>query len=347
MPLLSLMIFVDKLKEKKVLFLDDWKGLTVARKVVQCTFTLYSIYIGYKFYHFYLWATGQSQIYVPRPPSVEAFLPISALVGLKQFIFTGIYDFVHPAGLTILLAALAISLLFRRGFCGWICPIGLLSEILDWVGRKIGLGFKFIGLYVYPLYSIKYLLLGFFIYMIFWKMDIGQTMAFLKSPYNLVVDGKMLLFFLEPGRISLLVLTGLIVLSLIVRNFWCRFACPYGALLGIIAFLSPLYMRRDDKKCAHCKRCSEVCPGGIDVSSRSSVRVAECIGCMECAGVCPEKECLEPVIAGRISLNPYIVGLGVVLLFLGAWLAAFLTGHWDNHVPAYMWRRFYMLFMGR
>ncbi len=330
-----------------MLLFDDRKGVAIARKVVQCSFTLYSIYIGYRFYHFYLWATGQSPVYVQRPPSVEAFLPISALIGLKQFIFTGIYDFVHPAGLTVLLAALAISFFFRRGFCGWICPVGLLSELLDWTGRKVGMGFKFVGLYTYPFYSLKYLLLGFFTYMIFWKMDLGQAMAFLKSPYNLVVDGRMLLFFLEPGRISLIILAGLFVLSMIVRNFWCRFACPYGALLGIMALPGPVYLHRDDKRCVQCKRCVEVCPAGIEVNCKSRVRVPECVGCMECAGACPEKGCIQPVLAGRIPFSPYFVGFGVVLLFLGAWLAAYLTGHWDNQVPAHMWQRFYMLFIGR
>ena len=323
------------------------RAISISRKIVQCCFALYAIYIGYRFYNFYLWAVGRSQIHVQRPSSVEAFLPISALVGLKQFLFTGVYDFVHPAGLTILLAALAISFLLRRGFCGWICPIGLLSEIMAWIGAKTGICFSLSGWKVYSLYAVKYLLLGFFIYIIFWKMDSTQATAFLRSPYNLTADGRMLLFFLQPGRTAVVVLVLLMVFSLLIRNFWCRFACPYGALLGLAAWAGPLYVRRDPKKCASCMGCARVCPASIEVYSKERIRLPECIGCMECVEACPEKGCLGPVAAGRFRINPYAVGAAVVLFFLGSWLAAQLTGHWDSRVPAHMWIRFYSIFMAR
>ena len=87
----------------------------------------------------YLWASSQSDIYVPRPPSVEAFLPISALVNLKRLVLTGQFDTIHPAGLTIFMAALVIGLLLRKGFCGWICPVGFASNLAEAFSRRFKL----------------------------------------------------------------------------------------------------------------------------------------------------------------------------------------------------------------
>lgn len=107
------------------------------RIFIQSVFALLCLGAGYQFFHFYLWAVGKSDVYVPRPPSVEGFLPISALLGLKRFVLTGRYDDVHPAGLTIFLAALTIALLLRKGFCGWICPVGFASNLIEKAGKKI------------------------------------------------------------------------------------------------------------------------------------------------------------------------------------------------------------------
>jgi len=101
------------------------------RTLVQSGFAAFCLFAGYQFYHFYLWAMGESEVYVPRPPSVEGFLPISALLGLKRLMLTGRYDEIHPAGLTIFLSALIIALLLRKGFCGWICPVGFCPNLIE------------------------------------------------------------------------------------------------------------------------------------------------------------------------------------------------------------------------
>ena len=73
----------------------------------------------------------------PRPAAAEAFLPLSALLGLKRFLLTGQYDPIHPAGLTILLVALCTAILCRRGFCGYLCPVGWLSGLLARLGHGL------------------------------------------------------------------------------------------------------------------------------------------------------------------------------------------------------------------
>lgn len=266
--------------------------LSPLRKLIQGGFIIFCLWMGYRFYLFYLWAIGKSEIYVPRPPSVEGFLPISALMGLKRFVLTGNYDVIHPAGLTIFIAALAIAFLLRKGFCGWICPVGFVSNLAELAGKKIKSLFRTPVWIDYPLISLKYILLGFFCYLILWKMGIKALEGFIQTPYNMAADAKMLLFFLDPTKLSLWILASLVIISFFQRNFWCRYLCPYGALLGILAIASPFQVKRDKTTCIDCQKCDKICPSAIRVSSKNSVRTPECIGCLECLAVCPQKDCL-------------------------------------------------------
>ena len=317
--------------------------INTLRTLVQAGFTLICLDAGYRFYHFYRWAMGASEVYVPRPPSVEGFLPISALLGLKRLVLTGHYDDVHPAGLTILLSAMVIAILLRKGFCGWICPVGFVSNLLEKASKKI----RFIRhLPVWldiPLLSLKYLLLAFFCYVILWQMNVRQVDAFIHSAYNKIVDGKMLLFFLKPSSLTVQVMVFLVLISLVLRNFWCRYLCPYGALLGVFSFLSPSRVKREETLCIDCKKCNKVCPGSIRVSQKKTVWHAECIGCMECIAVCPQKDCLTLSMPKLKKPSPYWLPAAVITLFLLFWAVAVYTGHWQTSVTPEEARKIYPL----
>lgn len=315
----------------------------VIRRTVQASFTLFCIFVGWRFHAFVQWARGHSETFVVRPPSVEGFLPISALLGLKRFLFTGQWDPVHPAGLTILVAALVMAWLFRKGFCGYICPVGLLSNMLEKVGRRMRLALVPVAWVDYPLMAVKYVLLGFFLYTVGFGMSLRSIEEFIRAPYNLVADAKMLDFFLAPSSTALLVLAGLVVLSVIFRNFWCRFLCPYGALLGLCSLLSPLSVKRNVETCVDCGKCTDICPGGIEVSAKNGVNSPECMGCSACVGVCPVKGCLS-IRAGRKRVPFWTVALGSVAVLLLAYTIATATGNWDAAMPSAMIRRIYMAF---
>ncbi|MEJ2033227.1 MAG: 4Fe-4S binding protein [Deltaproteobacteria bacterium] len=313
------------------------------RRLVQGGFALFCLYAGYRFYLFYLWAAGRTEFYVPRPPSVEAFLPISALVSLKRLVLTGRFDTIHPAGLTIFLAALAIGFLLRKGFCGWICPVGFLSNLIESIGRRFRLRRRPPAWLDYPLLSLKYLLLFFFVYLILVRMDLAAIEAFQRSPYNLVVDAKMLFFFLAPSAPSLWVMGGLVAASFFLRNFWCRYLCPYGALLGLLALASPVDVNRDEENCRDCRKCDRVCPGSIRVSQKKTVRSPECIGCSECVSACPARDCLTVKAADRWQVPGLALPLAVLALFLAFWGWAVLSGHWHSEVPVEVMKRVYAL----
>ena len=314
-------------------------GLARTRTLVQAGFGLFCLWAGFRFYAFYLWALERSDTYAARPPSVEAFLPISALLAFKRLVLTGLWDRVHPAGLTILIAALAVSWALRKGFCGWICPVGFFSNLLEKAGRPIALPPlpRWVEL---PLLSLKYLLLAFFAWVILIGMDLRAIDSFLRSPYNLAADAKMLQFFLPPSALTVAVLGFLVLVSLVIRNFWCRFLCPYGALLGLLSLTGPLRVRRDPAACIDCGRCDRVCPASIRVSRAGPVRHPECVGCMGCVEACPREGCLSLAAGGR-ALPFRAFPLAVVGLFLLFYLGAVLTGRWETAIPPEMFRPLY------
>ncbi len=320
-------------------------NIPVLRKGVQIAYGLFCIYTGLEFYRFYLWAMGGSQ-YVPRPPAVEAFLPISALMSLKRLIYTGSWDMVHPAGLAIFIAILASALLFRRGFCGYVCPVGLLSDMLEKAGRAAHICIGMPRLARYPMLAVKYLLLGFFAWIILVKMDIPSIESFLQAPYNITVDARMLMFFLEPTVTAAGVMAGIAAISIILRHYWCTYCCPYGALLGLIALFSPLHVKRNDSSCKDCHRCQQACPADIQIWDKQHVRVPECIGCMECIAACPEENCLElGAIGTGKGLRWWIIPAGTVAILAAAWIAAKLTGHWHSMIPDQQFRQLYRIFL--
>ncbi len=314
------------------------------RRISQSLFTIFCLIVGVQFYQFYLWATGSTASFTHRPPAVEAFLPLGALVGLKRLLLSGEYDSIHPAGLTIFLAVLFLGLFLRKGFCGWICPIGFASNLAEWVGKKLTILINLTALPLWldlPLLSLKYLLLGFFAWIILWNMSLQDLNDFYSSPYNMISDAKMLHFFLEPSRLASFIMLGLLFLSFIVKNLWCRYLCPYGALLGLLAVFSPFQIRREDELCIDCKKCEQVCPGSIQITARHTVRNSECIGCLECLPVCPRKGCLQLSLPAKITPSPLLLPSLVIGIFLFFWLIAQMTGHWQSAISPATFQHYY------
>jgi len=316
------------------------------RLAVQAAFTMFCIYVGIRFAAFLAWALGKSDVFVAKPGAVEGFLPISALMGLRQLLSTGIWDRVHPAGLSIFIAILLMAFLFRKGFCGYICPVGFISNLLERLGRRMRMAFvptKWVDL---PLTGVKYLLLGGFCFAVF-SMDTRSLQSFLSGPYNLVSDAKMLEFFTAPSALSLFVIAVLILLSIVIRNFWCRYLCPYGALLGLFAWIGPTHVRRNTTTCIDCGKCTKQCPSGITVQEKKVVRTPECIGCAECIGACPVEGCLSFSVYGKKRIPWLAVGGGAVLTLLLVWAWAKATGHWESEMPAFMLKKIYSNFLGK
>ncbi len=260
---------------------------------LQLAFLALNVWIGVQFYGWVRWAeTGGATRAVERPAGVEGWLPIAGLMQLKYVLAAHQWPMIHPAGLFLFTAFLLISFLLRKAFCSWLCPVGTLSEYLWKLGR-----YTFRRNFALPrwldiaLRGIKYLLLAFFACAVA-SMSATAIAGFLADPYGLIVDVRMLNFFRFLGGTAAFVLLGLMVASIFVQNFWCRYLCPYGALLGLVSMLSPLRIRRQESTCIDCAKCAKACPSSLPVDKLVQIRSAECTGCLECVAVCPAKDTL-------------------------------------------------------
>jgi len=112
--------------------------------------------------------------------------------------------------------------------------------------------------------------------------------------------------------------------------------CPYGALLGLFSWLSPLAVRRNEEACTGCRRCTKACPTRIVVHEKKRVSGPECLGCAACIDACPEADCLTlrcgyTASSRRLPSLSLAVGTVLLLCLFLAW--AHGTDRWQNHIP--------------
>ena len=309
------------------------------RRAMQWLFLALNVWIGVEFYLFVRYCeTGGESAWARRPPGVEGWLPIAALMNLKASLLTGEMPAVHAAGMFLLIAFLAISFAFRKSFCSWLCPVGTVSEMLWRLGRDtFRRNFKLPRWLDLPLRALKYILLGLFLYAVA-GMSVEAIRAFLGGPYGIIADVKMLNFFRFLGTVSAITLAVLVLLSVFIQNFWCRYLCPYGALLGLVALASPLRIRRLPDLCIDCAKCARACPSSLPVDTLITVKSAECTGCLECVAVCPAEGALN-LAANLPATRPrrvpaWTVAAGVAVLFLGIAGYARWMGYWHTDFPS-------------
>ena len=126
--------------------------------------------------------------------------------------------------------------------------------------------------------------------------------------------------------------------SLKVDRFFCRYACPLGAVLGIIGKLGLTRISLNAADCKSCKVCDRACFAHIDVSANPYVREAECNQCLECVAACPRPEALTLKGTGWRISHPVYASMLVIGLFsfigvsrvAGAWQTKPEKGSFTN-----------------
>jgi len=307
------------------------------RRVIQWAAAGVSVAIGVRFSLWVMPHLAGRWPSVSRPAGVEAFLPIDGMMGLRHLLSTGSVDPIHPAGLAIFIGICLMSVGVAKSFCSHVCPVGLISELLGRLGiRSLGRTLTPPRWLDIPLRGLKYVLLGFFVWAIWFAMDPPAVESFLASPYAKIVDAKMWLFFAPPSQLTIAVLGVLLVGSVFVRDLWCRYLCPYGALVGLLGRLAPLKVTRDPELCTDCRACTKVCPARLPVHGMTRVASVECTSCQDCVVSCPVKGCLAvrpPSRAGRARwMRPAVaslVAIGLYLVVIGGFR---LAGHWHTSV---------------
>lgn len=309
---------------------------------VQYLFLVISIVIGIRFYWFVHRLDSGVLPGFQRPAGVDAFLPLSALISLKHLLITHTISGIHPAGLVVFLIICFSALLVRRGFCSWICPVGLASDYLAKLHSRVFKKQLRLPQWVeIPLKSIKYLIAVFFIYQILFNMPAAGIEQFLNSPANRFADIKMLKFFTGISVRAASVFGVLAALTFLFPRFWCRILCPYGALLGVIGLLSPARIIRDPAQCTGCKKCERSCPEHIRISRKKVVHSPQCSACLTCITVCPQKKALSFCwFQVGLQLTPKVVGVLLVLIFITGIGWAMASGHWQTDIPVQQYLNF-------
>lgn len=315
------------------------------RRIVQWLFVALNAWLGIQFILWVRYAErGGTGLDVPRPAGAEGWLPIAGLMNTKYFLLTGHVPPIHPAAMFLFMAFMLMSLLLKKAFCSWLCPVGTLSEYLWKLGRKFfGRNVQLPKWADLPLRGLKYVLLGFFVFMI-GAMSAEAIHDFMLTPYGLVADVKMLNFFRDIGQTAAIVLALLVLLSMLIENFWCRYLCPYGALLGLTSLLSPVKIRRDAEACIDCGKCARACPSSLPVDRLVQIRSVECTACMACVAVCPAQDALQFSLVPRQAatpaerwrrrkVQPRTVVTILACIFFSFVLYAKVTGHWQTNLP--------------
>lgn len=256
-------------------------------------------------------------------PSVEAYCPFGGLETLYQFLTTG--GFVHRIELSavvLFLALVILTLLASRGFCGWMCPFGSVQEWIGMLGKKIfKKKFNPAGRVDRALRYLKYVVLAVIIALT-WHTgslvfrDYDPFLAFFHFGYG--IDEL-------PWAYAILVVV--LIGSLWIERFFCKYACPLGAVLGILGRFGLTKIQRDAAACKECNLCQQKCHAHVEFLSGTVIRSAECNQCMDCVVDCPKPAVLSlrgwrwrfshPVFAAMLVAG--LVGLVFVSKAAGKW----------------------------
>jgi polyferredoxin len=216
---------------------------------------------------------------------------------LGHYLSIGVFPF-FLIGTMLLFGAL-----LGRAMCGWVCPFGLLQELLHripspklelWPPLRFG---KYLSLFLLVLAAP--VLLGTESFLYFCRLCPAAAIE-ASLPYA-YMQGGFTDFWGPFLRFS--ILGAVLLASVFVLRFFCRTLCPVGAITAILNSISAFSLRHDADACPQCGECARACPVGVDLQEESrSVMYkapADCILCLECTKACPTSDGLKGSFAGN------------------------------------------------
>jgi len=184
----------------------------------------------------------------------------------------------------ILGGVLAMTLLVRRAFCAYACPIGTISEWLGAAGRRL----RIPRVSVPPkldrvLALLKYVVLAVILWLT-WQA--GELIFRGFDPCYALISrhGTDIKYwaYVVAGAIALA--------SLFVMLPFCRWLCPLAAVLNPFSRFGLVRVKREGDACRDCGLCAKSCPAMIPVDRLEQVTAARCTSCLSCVDACPQKE---------------------------------------------------------
>lgn len=232
--------------------------------------------------------------------SWEAYCPMGGLETLYRYVTSGgrFVSHVHLSNMILLVATLAVALLARNAFCGWLCPFGFIQDMISrfsaFIQKRTPVIRKAVrtlkkrgaGLAVLDRY-LRFLKYGVLAWAVLGAAAYGFMVFRDYDPWAALWN--LLELSLTAGTI---VLAVVLVASLFVERPWCRYACPLGAATGLVGKLSPFYLKREAASCIACGACTRACPVGLPVHTATTIKHADCMSCLECVGECPREGAL-------------------------------------------------------
>jgi polyferredoxin len=211
--------------------------------------------------------------------SLHSICPFGGVVSLYQYATIGtLVQKIHESSFVLMVILFLVALLFGPVFCGWVCPLGSIQEWVGKWGRKL---FKRRYNHFIPIKLdkamrfLRYLVLAWVIYMTAYT---GKLIFAEYDPYFALFN-----FWTSEVAISgIVILIVTLALSLFVERPWCKYACPYGAVLGLTNLFRIFKIRRQESTCKADGACDVICPMNIPVSQQTIVRDHQCITCLEC-----------------------------------------------------------------
>jgi polyferredoxin len=218
--------------------------------------------------------------------SLHAVCPFGGVVSIYQFLTVGTFvQKIHQSAFVLMAIGFLLAVLFGPVFCGWICPLGTIQEVVSRFGRKFFR--RRFNHFVPPrldkmLRYLRYVVLAWVLYM---TAVTGKLVFAEYDPYFALFN----FWTSEVSMIGVAILVATLSLSFFVERPWCKYACPYGAVLGLTNLFRVFGIRRNASTCKADGACSILCPMNIPVDSQTVVRDHQCISCLECTSeaVCP------------------------------------------------------------
>ncbi len=218
--------------------------------------------------------------------SLHAVCPFGGVETLYTFVVGGLYvKKIHSAALALAGIVMLLSIFFGPVFCGWVCPLGTVQEWVGKLGKKV---FRRRYNHFVPArldYYLRYLRYGVLLWVLYVTATSGVLVFEAYDPYYALFN----FWSTEVAWTALLILGLTLLGSVFIERPWCKYACPYGAVLGLTNLFRVFSIKRSTTTCKADGACSIMCPMNIEVDTKTTVRDHQCISCMECTSeaICP------------------------------------------------------------
>jgi len=245
------------------------------RRITQIT--LLALYFGANAYgwHMLEGTFGASRLF--------GFIPLADPYTTLQVLATG-----FVLGTDVLLGALLITLFYMivggRAFCSWVCPINMVTDLANWLRRKLNLDKEEVN-YRFIKRRARYwlMVLGLIV-----SAVVGVAAFEVLSPITIMQRG--IVFGFGAG---ISVIIAIFLFDLFgVKNGWCGHLCPLGASYSLIGKVSLIRVKHDHEACTNCMKCKVVCPENqvLHMINKESISVTdgECTNCGRCIDVCDD-----------------------------------------------------------